>query len=145
VTAPLEIGGPAAPPRSNGELVFAEPWESRAFGLAVGLHEAGAFAWPRFQAALIVRIAAWEASPTANWSYYEHWLAALEDVLTDDGTLRTEDLVAVRRCSRAAPPATTTVTVTSTTTTRTPTPADPGRRLRNPGRRPHPRPRPTGR
>ena len=35
VSAPLDIEGPAAPPRSNGELVFAEPWESRAFGMAV--------------------------------------------------------------------------------------------------------------
>ncbi|MFD9651474.1 hypothetical protein [Streptomyces mirabilis] len=31
MSAPLDIEGPAAPPRSNGELVFAEPWESRAF------------------------------------------------------------------------------------------------------------------
>ena len=41
MTAPLDIEGPAAPPRSNGELVFAEPWESRAFGMAVTLYEAG--------------------------------------------------------------------------------------------------------
>ena len=40
MTSPvLEIDGPAAPPRDNGELVFAEPWESRAFGLAVTLHD----------------------------------------------------------------------------------------------------------
>ena len=57
----MDIEGPAAPPRSNGELVFAEPWESRAFGMAVTLYEAGVFAWPQFQAALIARIARWEA------------------------------------------------------------------------------------
>ncbi|MDT7620396.1 MAG: hypothetical protein QOF99_1297, partial [Pseudonocardiales bacterium] len=44
--APLESDGPGAPPRSNGELVFAEPWESRAFGMAVTLFDAGAFRWP---------------------------------------------------------------------------------------------------
>ena len=32
---------PAAPPRDNGELVFEAPWESRAFGVAVALHDAG--------------------------------------------------------------------------------------------------------
>ena len=32
----LDVDGPAAPPRSNGELVFAEPWEGRAFGLRHG-------------------------------------------------------------------------------------------------------------
>jgi nitrile hydratase accessory protein len=101
MTAPLDIDGPAAPPRSNGELVFCEPWESRAFGMAVSLHEAGAFAWPEFQAALIARIAAWEAEPRHDepWNYYQLWLAALEDVLAglravsaDEVTARAEDL-----------------------------------------------------
>jgi len=55
VTAPLDIDGLAAPPRANGELVFAEPWESRAFGMAVTLSEAGVFRWAEFQAALIAR------------------------------------------------------------------------------------------
>lgn len=83
MTAPLDIDGPAAPPRSNGELVFSEPWESRAFGMAVSLYEAGAFTWPEFQAALIARIRAWETAPAQDepWNYYQLWLAALEDVL----------------------------------------------------------------
>ena len=34
-------GGAAAPPRSNGELVFEAPWESRSFGMAVALSEPG--------------------------------------------------------------------------------------------------------
>ena len=34
---------PGAPPRSNGELVFAAPWESRLFGMTLALHEAGRF------------------------------------------------------------------------------------------------------
>lgn len=99
MSAPLDVDGPAAPPRSNGELVFAEPWESRAFGMAVGLHEAGAFAWPRFQAALIARIGAWESESAADgeWHYYRLWLAALEDVLTDHGVLRADEITARAR------------------------------------------------
>jgi nitrile hydratase accessory protein len=83
VTAPLDIDGPAAPPRSNGELVFSEPWESRAFGMAVTLSEAGAFTWPEFRAALIARIDAWQtaSAPDEPWSYYQLWLAALEELL----------------------------------------------------------------
>jgi nitrile hydratase accessory protein len=94
MTAPLDPDDPIAPPRSNGELVFAEPWESRAFGLAVTLYEAGAFAWPQFQAALIARIAEWERRPDQKerWSYYQHWLDALEDVLVRQGTVSTEDV-----------------------------------------------------
>ncbi|GAA3061623.1 hypothetical protein GCM10010464_27430 [Pseudonocardia yunnanensis] len=89
MTAPLEVDGPAAPPRSNGELVFAEPWESRAFGMAVTLYKAGHFTWPQFQSALIARIAAWESAPTENGSfhYYHHWLGALEDVLAHIGNV----------------------------------------------------------
>ena len=40
--------------------------------MAVALHEAGAFAWPTFQAALIARIGAWEAAHPdgGGYSYY---------------------------------------------------------------------------
>ena len=83
MTVPIDIDGPAAPPRSNGELVFAEPWESRAFGMAVALYEADVFTWPQFQGALIARIAAWQSTAIegSQWRYYDHWLGALEDVL----------------------------------------------------------------
>ncbi|MFG2076428.1 nitrile hydratase accessory protein [Nonomuraea maritima] len=97
MSAPLDIEGPAAPPRSNGELVFAAPWESRAFGLAVTLHQAGAFAWSHFQVALSARIAAWEAAQDNDWSYYAHWLAALEDVLVERGVLASDDVTALAR------------------------------------------------
>jgi nitrile hydratase accessory protein len=100
VTAPLAVDGPAAPPRANGELLFTDPWESRVFGMAVALSEAGAFAWPDFQQALIARIAAWEAAPEGEWRYYTHWLGALEDVLArSDATL--PDAVAERAAALA--------------------------------------------
>ena len=99
MTTPLDLEGPAAPPRSNGELVFAEPWESRAFGMAVTLHEADVFTWSQFQAALIARIAAWEAAPTEGerWSYYQHWLGALEDVLADGDSGLADEVTARAR------------------------------------------------
>ena len=83
MTGPLDVDGPAAPPRSNGELVFSEPWQSRAFGMAVSLSEAGAFTWADFQAALVARIGAWASASAQDepWNYYRLWLAALEDVL----------------------------------------------------------------
>jgi hypothetical protein len=58
----LDSSGPAAPPRDNGELVFAAPWESRAFGLALALNEAGLIEWEDFRRALIREIGAWEAA-----------------------------------------------------------------------------------
>jgi nitrile hydratase accessory protein len=79
----LDLDGPAAPPRSNGELVFAQPWESRAFGLVMALHNAGAFGWEEFRQRLIARIDEWEhtARPGECFSYYRCWVDALEDVL----------------------------------------------------------------
>lgn len=81
----LPVDGPAAPPRSNGELVFAEPWESRAFGLAFALYDRGYFTWEDFQQALILAVADWERQDPGgeDWSYYRCWLQALERLLED--------------------------------------------------------------
>lgn len=87
----LPESGPLAPPRANGELVFREAWESRAFAIAVSLHEQGRFAWGEFQRALSEEIAGFErAHPearteAAGYRYYERWLAALERVVTEKG------------------------------------------------------------
>jgi len=64
-------------PRLNGELVFDEPWQSRAFGMAVALHRSGAFEWDEFRDHLIREIA--EGSGVTP--YYESWLAAFERLL----------------------------------------------------------------
>jgi cobaltochelatase CobN len=74
------MGGEAALPRKNGELVFEQPWHGRAFGMAVGLHEQGLFEWETFRQRLIARIAEAEQRPEP-FEYYRCWLAALEDVL----------------------------------------------------------------
>ena len=96
MTLPINVEGPAAPPRSNGELVFAEPWESRAFAMAVTLCEAGVFTWREFQGALIARIDRQNDTST-DWCYYEYWLGALEDVLAGRGAVRGHDVTARAR------------------------------------------------
>ena len=105
-TAVLDVNGPAAPPRSNGELVFAEPWESRAFGLAMALHAGGVFEWEDFRAQLIVAVAEAEREPDAqeSWSYYRCWLLALERVLADRGVVGSEELLDRARELDARPP-----------------------------------------
>lgn len=93
-SAVLDIEGPAAPPRSNGELVFAEPWESRAFGLAMSLSAGGVFEWEDFRQQLIAAVAEAErdADPDEPFSYYRCWLLALERVLDAGGVVSTEQL-----------------------------------------------------
>ena len=81
----LPTDGPAAPPRSNGELVFAAPWEGRAFGLMLALNEQGVFTLHDFQQALIESIGRWDdlGLPVEEYRYYECWLAALETLVVD--------------------------------------------------------------
>ena len=88
-------GGPAALPRRNGELIFEAPWESRAFGLAVALHDAGKMDFEIFRERLIAEIA---SDSREHWAdageggYYEHWLDALQDVLLDCGLVSAGEL-----------------------------------------------------
>jgi nitrile hydratase accessory protein len=102
----LDSSGPAAPPRDNGELVFAAPWESRAFGVALALHDAGRMDWEEFRQALIAEIGAWEAAhPSGDgWSYYECWLRSLERMISGQGLVGAGDLRA-RAALLAARPA----------------------------------------
>ena len=81
-----------APPRSNGELVFAAPWESRAFGLAISMVESGQFDWDEFREHLAARIALGEREGTAHRSYYECWLDALETLSVERGVIDAQDV-----------------------------------------------------
>lgn len=83
--------GPEALPRKNGELVFEQPWESRAFGLAVGLSEAGVLPWPEFREALICAIQESENISDGR-TYYEQWASALERMALDKGLVTEEGL-----------------------------------------------------
>ena len=88
----LDIDGPAAPPRSNGELVFAEPWEGRTFGLTMALVQGGTISYETFRTALIERIGASQAAAPVGetFHYYRCWLEALEQVLAGAGLVPTE-------------------------------------------------------
>ena len=89
-----ELDGEAAVPRQNGELVFDAPWQSRAFGMVVGLHEQGLFTWNEFKdrliAAIVEKPADDDASPATV--YYRQWVAALESLLLAKGLLNGEAL-----------------------------------------------------
>jgi nitrile hydratase accessory protein len=86
-----DMAGAAAMPRKNGELVFAAPWEGRAFGLAVALSEQGRYAWEEFRRRLIAQIGAAGAAADGS-GYYERWLAAFESLLAEKGLLTAEEI-----------------------------------------------------
>ena len=74
-------------PRDEGGPVFAEPWQAQAFALAVTLSEQGYFTWKEWAAALAneLQAVARRGEPDDGSRYYEHWLAALETLVTAKG------------------------------------------------------------
>jgi nitrile hydratase accessory protein len=79
------------PGADSAERSFEQPWEIRAFAMAVAAYQQRQFEWSEFQLSLISSIKDWEAAGGADeedpWSYYEHWVAALESVLSGSGLL----------------------------------------------------------
>jgi nitrile hydratase accessory protein len=102
----LDTGGPAAPPRKNGELVFSEPWESRVFGLTMALQERGAFEWEEFRQRLIAEISAWEREhgERDEYRYYARWQCALELLLADKGLCLAGSIDSLAEKLAARPP-----------------------------------------
>jgi nitrile hydratase accessory protein len=86
-----QMEGAAALPRANGELVFAAPWEGRAFGVAVALFDQGMYPWRDFRDRLVAEIAAAEGAGIPS-GYYERWLAALETLVLARGLVTPAEL-----------------------------------------------------
>ena len=74
-------------PRDAAGLVFAAPWQAHVFALTVQLSGAGHFAWTEWAEALgaELRQATERGEPDDGSQYYEHWLAALEQLMTTKG------------------------------------------------------------
>jgi nitrile hydratase accessory protein len=84
----LPVSGKGAPPRDNGELVFSEPWEATAFGVAVALSDQGTYDWEHFRRRLITAI----ADSQGCEAYYESWAKALEASVVDAGLLPRQEI-----------------------------------------------------
>jgi nitrile hydratase accessory protein len=87
------------PKRDAGAApAFAEPWQAQAFALVVRLSEAGHFTWREWSAALGAELlaAAERGEPHDGSRYYEHWLSALEQLVTNKG-LTDMQALAVRK------------------------------------------------
>jgi nitrile hydratase accessory protein len=90
-----DAGGVAVPPRQNGELLFDAPWESRAFGIALALHDGRILDYEEFRTRLIEEIAGWEGqhgTDGSGYRYYERWAAALERALTETAIVSPVDV-----------------------------------------------------
>jgi nitrile hydratase accessory protein len=88
------------------EPVFAEPWQAQAFALVVALHQRGLFTWSEWAAELSRQVARPGAAQDGS-DYYQHWLAALEVLLSDKGVAARDRIEAVsaswQRAAHATP------------------------------------------
>ena len=86
----------STPPDSRDGPVFAEAWQAHAFALALTLSAQGHFTWKEWAAALAheLKAAADRGEPDDGSRYYDHWLAALEKLVTSKGLTDTTALAA---------------------------------------------------
>jgi nitrile hydratase accessory protein len=93
------------------DTVFAEPWEARAFAIALTLSGGKGFSWDEFRTRLIAEIAQADAvrEPRDDVDtapkYYECWLAALEKILREKALLGADDIDRRAAAIAASPPA----------------------------------------
>jgi hypothetical protein len=87
-TPGLDLVGPAAPPRSNGELAFDHPWQRRLFATTMALCDAGVITYDQFRERLIAAI---ERSPGPYWL---SWQDALENLVDEHQLCGSDELTA---------------------------------------------------
>ena len=86
-------------PRDSQGPVFNEPWEAKAFAMALRLHERGLFTWSEWAETLAKEIRAAQGSGDADAgdTYYQHWLRALETLVAGKGAASVDELNRYRR------------------------------------------------
>jgi nitrile hydratase accessory protein len=84
---------PGIPSDADGP-VFREPWEAQAFAMALALHARGLFTWSEWAAALAdeIKRAQGLGDPDTGETYYRHWLATLEKLISAKG-VATSDML----------------------------------------------------
>jgi nitrile hydratase accessory protein len=87
VNALPDLSGLPGLPLGEDGPVFREPWQAQAFGMALALHQRGLFSWQEWAQALSAQIYAAQAlgDPDLGDTYYQHWLAALESLVSAKG------------------------------------------------------------
>jgi nitrile hydratase accessory protein len=81
-------------PRDDDGPVFREPWEAQAFAMALALHARGLFTWSEWAASLAdeIKRAQGLGDPDTGETYYRHWLATLEKLISAKG-VATSDML----------------------------------------------------
>ena len=93
-------------PDGFDDPVFAEPWQAEAFAITVALHDKGVFSWSEWADALSAEVKKPDAA-REGYDYYEHWLSALERLLSTKGVAGKDEIDALaaawERAAHATP------------------------------------------
>jgi nitrile hydratase accessory protein len=81
------LGADAPFPMADGEPVFAEPWEGRAFAMAIDVVARSGLSWEAFRSRLVAAV-----TDDPHRPYYESWVVALEALVLDVGAVSPDDL-----------------------------------------------------
>lgn len=96
-------------PQDRDGPVFSAPWQAQAFALAMVLRDRGIFTWSEWAERLgrEIKIAQIAGDRDEGDTYYRHWLATLEGLVVEKGTLASDELMARRaawdRAARSTP------------------------------------------
>jgi nitrile hydratase accessory protein len=86
------LGGDAAWPAVDGEPIFDEPWQGRAFAMAFEVLDRSGLPWEAFRRHLVAAIADEPDRP-----YYESWLNAVERLVLETGMVDEHAIGRARR------------------------------------------------
>jgi nitrile hydratase accessory protein len=89
---------PSVPCDAEGP-VFREPWEAQAFAMALALHQRGLFTWSEWAQTLgdEIKRAQEAGDPDTGETYYRHWIATLERLVSEKGVADRDMLARYRK------------------------------------------------
>lgn len=94
-------------PHDEEGAVFREPWEAQAFAMAVALSKQGVFTWSEWTETIGALIAADDEPDETGERYYQYWLSALEQLVSDKTPISSVELAerkeAWDKAARATP------------------------------------------
>lgn len=94
-------------PHDEEGPVFREPWEAQAFAMAVSLNRQGVFTWSKWTETIGALIEADENPDETGERYYQYWLSALEQLVSANTPISSEQLAerkdAWDKAARATP------------------------------------------
>jgi nitrile hydratase accessory protein len=99
-----EVDSVSDAPPQDPDRTFAEPWQARAFAIAVLASRQGCFTWSEWTHALARELQRASApNPRAGeGSYFDCWLAALQSLLVNKQTVAPDEIQARKEAWQAA-------------------------------------------